>query len=186
MVILSMIVPIQLTIIPTYLQFFRLGLIGGYLPILLPAFLGNGLKSGLYIFIFRQYFISVPKEFIEASRIDGCGFISTFYRIVFPNAKAPILVTCVLSIIWHWNDYFEPTFYIRSTRWHLLSQRLPSIYTIFRAVDELCPITYQPLRIFNEGVFMAATFLVVMPLIILYLILQKGFVEGIERTGHVE
>ena len=186
LVIISMIVPIQLIIIPTYLQFFRLGLIGGYLPILLPAFLGNGLKSGLYIFIFRQYFLGVPREFIEASRIDGCGFIRTFYKIVFPNAKMPVLVTSVLSIIWHWNDYFEPTFYIRSTRWHLLSQRLPSIYTIFRAYDEQCPITLQPLRVFNEGVFMASTFLVVLPLILLYLILQKGFVEGIERTGHVE
>jgi len=185
-VVLSMVVPMQIIIIPTYLQFYRLGFTGTYLPMIIPAFLGYGLKGGMFIFLYRQYFLGIPKEYIEASRIDGCGFLSSFYRIVFPTATTPTLVTCVLSIIWHWNDYFEATFYVRSQKWQVLTQRLPMIYNEFKSINVPDPVTKMPLRIYNEAVFMAATFLVILPILILYLILQKSFIEGIERTGHVE
>lgn len=186
LVMLSIITPVQVIILPLYLRYGSLNMLGTYLPLIVPSFFGYGLSGALFIFIYRQYFLGMPKEFIEAAKIDGCGFISTFYKVIFPISKSPTLVTLVLSMIWHWNDYFEPTFYIRRTNLHLLSQKLPNIYHIFKASGKTDPITNLPIKVYNEAVFMAATFLVVLPLLVAYLVLQRQFVEGIERTGHVE
>jgi multiple sugar transport system permease protein len=186
LVLICIITPVQVIILPLYLRYGSLNMLGTYLPLVIPTFFGYGLSGALFIFIYRQYFLGMPKEFIEAASIDGCNFIGTFYRVIMPTSKSPTLVTLVLSMIWHWNDYFEPTFYLRRPYLHLLSQKLPNIYHIFKATGKIDPITNLPIRIYNEAIFMAATFLVVLPLLIAYLILQRNFVEGIERTGHVE
>ncbi|HOJ11423.1 MAG TPA: carbohydrate ABC transporter permease [Clostridiales bacterium] len=185
-VILSIITPIQVILLPLYLRYGKLNMLGTYLPLILPTFFGYGLSGALFIFIYRQYFLGIPQEFIEAAKIDGCGFISTFYRVVFPTSKSPTLVTTVLSLIWHWNDYFEPTFYIRRSHLHLLSQKLPNIYHLFQQAGKFDPVTQLQIKVYNEAVFMAAIFLVVLPLLVIYIVLQRQFVEGIERTGHVE
>ena len=178
--ILTFVTPVQAIVAPLYLNFAQIGFLGTYLPLIVPTFFGFGLRGGLFIFIFRQFFKGLPYELEEAARIDGSSFIGIYTKIVLPTAKSSILVCSVLSLIWHWNDYFEPTLYLRKAALQLLPQRLPAMYEALNAV-ELKPGMHIPP--FNEAIVMAGTFLTVLPLLIIYLVVQKQFIEGIEHTG---
>lgn len=184
LVVLTMLVPAQVMIFPLYMQYSNWGWINTYLPLIVPTFFGFGLSGGFFIFLFRQFFAGLPYEMEEAARIDGCGAFKTFFRIMIPMAKSSVLVCCVLSIVWHWNDYFEPGVYVTNIDKMLLPSRLPVLYSLLNAeqfdtihVNELDNI------IFNEAMLMAATFLVILPILVIYSILQKKFMEGVERSG---
>ena len=133
-VMLSFIVPTQTIIIPLYLTYNQLNWLNTFLPLLVPTFFGFGLKGALYVFLFRQFFLTVPKSLEEAARIDGCGFMMTYWRIVFPLAKATIVVAMVLSVVWHWNDFYESGIYVSSP---LLSFLPPRLGTIIEAASAL-------------------------------------------------
>jgi len=187
LVLLTIVVPIQTIIVPQYIVFVRLGWVGTTLPIILPTFFGFGLKGGLFVFIYRQFFRNLPKELEEAAKIDGCGPIKTYLRIILPTSKAVILVTGTLSLVWHWNDYFEPNLYIDKTKDYLLPQMLPSIYAMMLQVQDAASTEMIMLKqLYNQGVIMAATVLSIMPLVIIYLFIQRHFIEGIEKSGIVE
>ena len=109
-VILMMIVPVQVLIFPLYKQYSDWGWLNSFAPLVVPTFFGMGLNGGFFIFLFRQFFMGLPYEMEEAARVDGCGPIRTYARIMLPMAQAPMLVCGVLSLVWHWNDYFEPGF----------------------------------------------------------------------------
>jgi multiple sugar transport system permease protein len=126
----------------------------------------------------------LPKDLENAAKIDGCGFLSAYVRIVFPVSRSASLLVFVLSVVWHWNDYYEPVIYIgRQKSWPLPSM-LPSIYDKFyqAAVD----LSQSADTVITEGVVMAATFLVILPILVVYSFLQKQFIEGAERSGLVE
>jgi len=183
LVILTLIVPAQVIIIPLYIINNRLEintLIGGYLPLILPTFLGMGLRGGLFIFIYRQLFMGLPYELEEAARIDGCNTFRTYWSIAMPIANSATLVSSILSIVWHWNDYYEPSFYITSLRRTLLPMMLPKMKAVIEVAGEK-----EMVELFNVAVRMAGTFLAILPILILYFILQRRFMEGIERTGLV-
>ena len=120
MVILTMLVPVQTVIIPQYMQFSNWGWLNSeyYLPLVVPSFLGFGLNGAFFIFLFRQFFSGMPYEMEEAARVDGCGPIRTFLHIMLPMSQSSLLVCTVLSIVWHWNDYFEPGVYFNSVWLH--------------------------------------------------------------------
>jgi len=183
LVILTIIVPAQVIIIPLYIINNRLGLntlLGGYLPLMLPTFMGMGLRGGLFIFIYRQLFMGIPNELEEAAYIDGCNIFRTYWNIVMPIAKAATLVTSILSIVWHWNDYYEPGFYILSLKRTLLPMMLPKMQMVIdRGGEE------EIIEMFNIAVRMGAVFLAILPMLIMYFFLQKRFMEGIERSGLV-
>lgn len=185
LVILTIIIPVQVIIIPLYIQYSKLKLVNTYLPFLLPTFFGYGLRGGLYIFIFRQFFLGLPRALEDAAKIDGCNSVKTYWKIVLPISKPSILVSAILAMVWHWNDYYEPGIYISKPSLLPLPSRLPSIYKTF--IDVIGSLEAAKLSIMvTEGVVMAATFMVVLPILIVYLFLQKQFVEGVERTGIVE
>lgn len=120
--IVTIIVPLQAYIIPLFFRFrffdflgvgkllqlfgieATINLVNGELPYYILSACGMGIRSGLFIWIFMQYFRSMPKELDDAARIDGCGEASTFIRIMLPNAISPYLVTFILSVVWYWND----------------------------------------------------------------------------------
>jgi len=186
-VVFSIIVPIQTISVPIYMIYSNLGWIGTYYPLILPAFFGAGLKGGLYIFIFRQFFIRLPKSLEEAAFIDGCNEFKTFFRIIIPSARSAYLVCFVLSTVWHWNDYFEPGLYITSTNSFLLPQMLPSLYSLFMKL--LSASTWDMVEAamkYHEGVVMAATAICTIPILIFYFFFQNQFMHGVERTGLVE
>lgn len=184
MIILSIIVPAQLIIIPEYIQFSKIGWINTFLPIIIPAFTGFGLRGGLFVYLFKQHYTGVPKELEEAAKIDGCGPIATFFRMILPISQAPILVTSILSVVWHWNDTFESTIFINKFELLMVSARLPKLYDVLTTTVTTKDMFYAKL-IYNEAVVMAATLMVVLPVLIIYFFLQRRFMEGVERSGIV-
>ncbi len=182
LLLLSIIVPIQTIIIPRYLMFSAIGLSTGSVPLWLPALFGYGLQGGLFIFIFRQFFLSLPKSLEEAASIDGCGPLGTFFRIALPSSRSSVMVVLVLSIVWHWNDYYEPSIYIIDQEKYLLPMMLPDLYSLMNGAAATAG-SGEMENVFTEGVAMAATTLTVLPIFIVYMFLQKRFVQGIEKSG---
>jgi multiple sugar transport system permease protein len=174
-VILAIIVPVQVIIFPLYMQYSNWDWVDSFLPIIVPSFFGFGLSGGFFIFLFRQFFSSLPYEMEEAARIDGCGAISTFFRIMMPMARSSLLVGLVLSMVWHWNDYFEPNVYISSHEKFMLPSRLPVLYGLLNSEEyDAIMVNDTENVIFNFAMLMAATFLVILPILIIYAFLQKN------------
>lgn len=184
LVILTVIIPVQTIIIPMSIQYSDLGWANTLLPLIVPNFFGFGLRGGLYIFIFRQFFIGLPYELEEAAQIDGCGYFRTYVRIILPNAKPAIIVNLILSMVWHWNDYYEPVFYISSSDMRLLPQVLASIVHNINNSSSAAELANQEVT-YTLGVLMAGAVLVILPIVLVFLLLQKQFMEGVERSGLV-
>ncbi len=183
----TIIVPVQTLIVPQYMLYSKLSMVGTHLPLVLPTFLGMGLKGGLFIFLYRQYFLKLPTALEEAAWIDGCSSFRTFWNIAFPSAGSTTLVCTVLSIVWHWHDYFEPSIYLNTYDQMLLPQMLPQMYTFLETLTNAATEQAVMLKmIFHNGVVMAGTALATLPLLVMYFILQRWFMQGIERTGLVE
>ena len=186
-VLFTIIVPVKTLIVPEYMLYSKISFVGTHLPMVVPAYLGMGIKGGMFIFLYRQYFLNLPKELEEAAYIDGCGHLRTFVQIAFPSAASTTLVCTVLSIVWHWHDYFEPSIYLSSQKKMLLPQMLPQMYSFLETLTNATTEQAVELKmIFHEGVVMAGTALATIPLLIMYFILQRRFIQGIERTGLVE
>ncbi|MHB1454398.1 MAG: carbohydrate ABC transporter permease [Saccharofermentanales bacterium] len=187
LVVLTIIVPVQTIIVPQYVLFSKMSWVGSYFPMIVPAFVGFGLKGGLFIFLFRQFFLRLPPALEEAAAIDGCNPYRTFVKIILPTSGPVILVSLILSVVWHWNDFFEPSIYINEASRYLLPQALPGMYEFFRNLQSMVSENDIKLReVFHQGVLMAGTFIAVLPLLIMYLFVQNKFVESIDRTGIVE
>jgi len=148
---------------------------------------GMGLKSGLYIFMLRQYFRGVPKELEEAAWVDGCGKFKTFIRIMVPDAS-PMLTSCFLfSFVWQWTDAFYSTLFL--TNYKVLSNGLASIAERFAqwwaattnvasgVVNTIAPVAY------TQAIIATGMLVCLAPLILLYLVAQKAFVESLSQTG---
>lgn len=191
-VILTIVIPTHLTIIPLYAQmkdFDILGIFGLFtkegginllntmVPSVLMTVTASGLKSGIFIFLFRQAFKGMPVSLEEAAMIDGAGYFKTFVRIMLPNVTSVMATVILLSIIWQYNDTFYTAQFVPS--FSMLSNKLAavsgSLHSLYSFTD-----TKQIDLIVNSGVV-----LTLLPLIIIYLFLQKYFVEGMERSGIV-
>lgn len=187
LLLLSMIVPTETIIAPLYLLFAKLHLVDTVLPLILPTWFGFGLKGALFVFLFRQFYQSLPPSLEEAAQVDGCGAVRTFFSIAFPASRSSILVCLVLSLVWHWNDYFEPLIYINKDSEKLLPMLLPQLYAVIEnaGLGAAGGLASDPDldKVFTKGVAMAATVLVVLPVFILYMFLQKKFVQGVEWSG---
>lgn len=190
-VILSILVPIQVLIIPMYITYVNFGIVRTYLPLILPCFLGYGLKGGLFVFLYRQYFLGIPKALEEAATIDGCGPLKTFFRIALPSAGSTTIVCIVLSMVWHWNDYYEPGVYFTDYNMMLLPQIVNSLKGLVAEMQNqillggttMSSDTAGSNILFHDGVVMAGTVISILPPIIAYMFLQKKFMEGIEHSG---
>lgn len=196
-VILTILVPPTTILIPIYMNlkdFTLLGLVplltGGksinlldsYWPFILTSITANSLKAGLYIFIFRQFFRGIPKEVEEAAYIDGAGIGSTFLRIMLPNATPSIITVLLFSFVWQWNDSFFTTTYLTSSK--VMSTQLTSLpYNLQIMLEGGATTNKDPF--FMSMVQDTGILLAILPLVILYLFVQRYFVESIERTGIV-
>ncbi|HHV55002.1 MAG TPA: carbohydrate ABC transporter permease [Firmicutes bacterium] len=177
----TFLVPPQTIIIPLFIVYKQLHWIDTYRPFIVPAFFANGLRGAIFIFIFRQFFRGLPWELEDAARIDGAGWLTMYWRVMLPLAKPAIVVSFLFSLVWHWNDYFEPAIYLMNQENFTLPLRLSIFWTALNEVTG-----GQASRFFNEPLIMAASFLVIVPPLILYVFTQRLFVESVERTGLVE
>ncbi len=144
----------------------------------LPALLGVGIRSGIIIYIYVQFFKGLPKELEEAAWIDGAGPLKTYIRIALPSSGVVITTITVFSLIWHWNDYQLASMYLYAEKWPL-AVKLSEI-TSAEAIGTLRLPADDPLRI---AIMMAGCFMFIIPILIVYLILQKKFVKSIDRVG---
>ncbi len=176
-VLFSLIVPPQTLIIQLFVLYGKLDWLDSYLPFLVPSGLGVGLRGALFIFIFRQFFKGMPWELEDAAYIDGAGPLRVFFSIMLPLAQPALVVSFLFSFVWHWNDTFEPSIYLTDANKFFLNQHLNTIEATMRALHMLLTG--------NTGTIMAASLLVMLPLLVLYIFVQRYFVESIERTGLV-
>lgn len=190
-VLFTIVVPPQTIAMPLYMIFNRLGLTSTLSSVFILAFLGMGIKSGIFIFIFRQVFRNLPKELEEAALIDGCGVFKTYYLVMLPNASSAFITVGLFSFVWQWNDVFYTRLLIAVENLNILALNLTSVSTKLvymlqkLGVDQTLAegISRNPLlvgTIANTGAL-----LMMLPLLIGYLFVQRYFVESVERTGIV-
>jgi len=154
-----------------------------FLTFFLPSIFGIGIRSGLYIYILRQSFKGLPKELEEAAYIDGCGFIQTFIRIIIPSAVPAFVTVFLFSFVWHWNDYQLSSIYMPQNR--TLSAALVNLSSLINeSIGTIVAQTVDPKQSVLDS--KVGSLLVIAPVVILYMALQRFFTESIERTGLVE
>lgn len=189
-VIMMILVPPQVISLPLYTQFryfgikglFSLNLIDTMWTMYLPAITANGIRSGLMILIFRQFFKGLPRELEDAAYIDGCGPFKTFVRVMVPNAASAFLTVFLFSVVWYWNDYYvSSTFFTQNNTVALMLQNLDSQLKIALFNDATVEISPREQIVWKE----AGCLISIMPILLLYTFLQKHFTEGIERSGLV-
>lgn len=179
--LLSFIVPPQLVTIPNIILFRELNLLNTFYPIFIPALFGHGLKGALFVIIYRQFFSTQPKELEEAAKMDGASVFRIFYKVMMPLARPAIVVVFLFSFVWNWNDFYYAGLYLSNSDFKPLSLGITSISAELAEQAEL----HGP-SIYEESIKMAASFLIILPPLMLYLFTQRWFVEGVERTGLVE
>lgn len=192
LVIFTLVVPPQTYAISTYMEFrffdmFGLGsllglesvsLVGSPWPVYIMSMGCMGIKNGMLIFILRQFFRNLPNEIEEAAFIDGAGIFRTFFHVMLPNALNAIATVFVFSFVWNWNNYEDASLYMNNVK--LMTTQMANLTMVLSSgmggatvVDP----TELTLAMSATGV------LVMLPLIIFFIVAQRFFVEGIERTG---
>lgn len=201
LVILTIIVPPQTTIISQFVNYRNFGFFG-MLPLLnaiipsvpssvslintpwtfiLPAFLASGLRAGLFIYIFRQFFAGMPKDLEEAAMIDGCNALRTFVQVMLPLAKSAFITVLLFSFVWHWNDYFQSTMFFSDNQ--PISVMLNQMQSLLQDAKLFNIVTNTPDEI--RTYLQAGCLLTILPPLVLYIFTQRFFTESIERTGIV-
>ncbi len=147
-------------------------------PIYLMTLLGCGLRSGLFIYIFNQFFRGIPKELEEAAFVDGAGPFRTFFTIMIPNATPSLITVTVFSLVWQYNDsFYSGLFGVKSD--YLITNQLSSLTGAINSLDKIINPEIQQLYL-DAGII-----LVIIPIVIIYIFLQRRFIEGVERSGIV-
>lgn len=181
-VIMMIIVPPQIISLPLYGTFVHLGLINSKLAMYLPALAGNGIRSGLMIFIFRQFFRGLPGEIEDASYIDGCNRLRTFLSVMLPCSGSAILTVFLFSVVFYWNDYYiSSTFFNDNQTVALMVKNLSTRLSMKLFNSSSVQISPREQIVWLE----AGCLISVTPMLVMYVFLQKYFIEGIERSGIV-
>lgn len=180
LILATFIIPPQNTVIPQMLTYRNLGLLGDPLALILPALLGQGYRSAIFILIFYQSFASLPKVLEESARLDGASDLRIFFTVAMPSALPAYIVSLIFSIVWYWNETFLTVIYLEGGVMTLPMQ----LSQFTQAYENLFPPNVVSItERLNEAVKMAGTFLNILPLLVMYFILQRWFVESVEMTG---
>ncbi|MGZ7441918.1 carbohydrate ABC transporter permease [Paenibacillus sp. TH7-28] len=161
----AMMLPGAVTLIPTFLGWRTLGFYDTYMPLILPAFFGGGIFN---IFLLRQFYMTIPRDFDEAAVVDGAGYFQIFVRIIFPLSRSAVIVVSLFTFLAAWNDFFGPLIYLKSNEKFTLALGLQMFQGAYTSQWDL---------------LMAASAAVVLPCVVVFLIGQKYFLEGITLTG---
>ncbi|MEV7123666.1 carbohydrate ABC transporter permease [Kitasatospora griseola] len=165
-VVSMMMLPPQVTIIPMYLFWAKqLHLTGSLWPLIVPMAFGDAFS----IFLLRQFLLTIPREYLEAARIDGCGELRTLLRVVLPMARPAVAAVALFQFFYCWNDYFGPQIYASEN---------PGAWTLSYGLE-----SFKSAHHTNWNLTMAATLLVMAPVIVLFFFAQRAFIEGVTLTG---
>ena len=162
----TMMLPTQVTLIPQYLMYNKLGMVNTYFPLLIPSWLGGGAFN---IFLFIQFFRTLPKELDEAAKIDGANSFQIFTKIMLPAVKPVMLAVLVMSLVYNWNDFFSPLIYLIDNKKFTIAIGLQ----FFKGSQGNVQI----------GQMMAMSLVALLPVLIIFAICQKYFIQGIKMSG---
>ncbi|RIK29232.1 MAG: sugar ABC transporter ATP-binding protein [Chloroflexi bacterium] len=165
MVLATLMIPGEVTLIPQYVLFSRLGWLNSYKPLIIPAWFG----SAYLIFLLRQFYMTIPKEYDEAAIIEGAGWLTIWSRIILPLSKSALGVVAIMSFIFHWNFYQGPLIYLNDNNLFTVSLGLSMFRTPFGGT----PWHW----------YMAAAFTSLLPCIVLFFVAQRYFIQGIVVSG---
>jgi multiple sugar transport system permease protein len=164
-VLSTMMLPFQVTIIPLYIVFVRLHMIGTLTPLILPAFFGDAFS----IFLLRQFFMSIPDELSDAARVDGASEWQIMTKVIVPLAKPAIAAVALFNFLYAWNDFFGPLLFLGNN---------PKLWTLAIGLSE-----FRTMRHVEWNLTMAASLVFMIPVIILFFLAQRVFIEGVTLTG---
>jgi ABC-type glycerol-3-phosphate transport system permease component len=163
-VLATMMLPTQVTLIPLYVIYAKLGWINTFLPLVIPSFLG----APFFIFLLRQFFRGIPVDLLDAARIDGASELRILTRIVVPLSKPALITVGLLTFIDKWNDFYGPLIYLQKPELRPLSLALQ---------------VFQTNHSTDWPRLMAASVIVALPLVVIYFVAQRWFIEGLTLTG---
>ncbi len=164
----TMLIPFQVTMVPLYITFKKIGWIGTYLPLIVPAFLGGGIGGGYYIFLLRQFFLGIPNSLVEAARIEGAGDLHIFRHIVLPLSQPVLVTVAIFTFLNTWSDFIGPLIYLTKNKMYTLSLGLQSFLSSHHV---------------EWNLLMAAAVLFSIPSLFLFFIAQRYFIEGAKTSG---
>lgn len=163
-VLAVMMLPSQVTIIPIFVLFRQLHWINTFYPLIVPGFFGDA----FYIFLLRQFFLTIPAELEDAARIDGANAWQLFSRIILPLSRPALATVAIFSFMFHWNDFFAPLLYLNSNSKKTLALGLAAFRGEYSTAWEL---------------LMAASLLILLPCLIVFFAAQRHFISGIAAGG---
>jgi len=161
----TMMLPTEVTLIPTYVLFSKLGWTNSFRPLVVPAFFG----SAYLIFMLRQFYLTIPREYDEAAIIDGASYLGIWWRIILPMSKPALGAVAIMSFMWHWRNYQGPLIYLSDNNKFTLSLGLSMFRTPFGGT----PWHW----------LMAASLIVILPCVIVFFIFQRYFIQGVVISG---
>ncbi len=166
----TLMIPYQVTLIPLYMFFRTLGWVNSFLPLIVPFWFGG---SAFYIFLMRQYFLTIPSAMDDAARLDGCNTFQIYYKVILPLSKPLLFAIAVFSFVGHWNSFIGPLIYLdEDTKWTVtLGLASFKSYMGGAAAMSEWPAT------------LAASLVVVLPCLLIFILFQKIFIRGIVITG---
>lgn len=183
-IIVTFVLPSQVTMIPTYQLYNDLGILGSLWAFVLPSILGMGINAPIFIMIFYSFFRQIPKVLIEASRIDGAGHLKSFVQIALPSAAPAFITVALFSFVWYWNESYLTELYVKGVKldsgWTSLVLQLDAFSDNYSTYASTAVSGATSL---NESLKMAGTMLSILPVMLLYFLLQRHFVESIDKTG---
>jgi ABC-type glycerol-3-phosphate transport system permease component len=164
LVLATLMLPYPVTMVPLYVLFNRLGWVNSFLPLIVPAFFG----SPFYIFLLRQFFLRIPNELEDAARMDGANLLQILYRIILPLSMPAIATVAIFTFQFTWNDFLTPLIYLHDQRLYTVALGL----NFFRSSFQV-----------SWAYLMAASLVTMLPVIIVFFLAQRLFVEGISISG---
>ena len=191
-VVVTIVLPVHTIMLPLYVTFRNfdlaglitaikggpINLMGTIWPMVIMSFLGCGVRAGLYIYIFNQFFRGLPKEIEEAAFVDGAGMWYTYFRIMLVNASPAVITVTVFSLVWQFNDTFYSNLFLVSED-IVISKKIATLQSVIANEDKILDITIQQFHL-HAGII-----LILLPIVLIYLLLQRYFIEGVERSGIV-
>jgi len=190
--IFTILVPPQSILVSLYYNYRLFHWLNTWFPLVVPEWLAQGLFGAFFIFIFRQAFKALPWELEEAARIDGANAWQIFTRVMLPLARPALAVAIVFSVVWHWNDTFGPSNFLMTDykQWPLSMELANFTNSALSAQNAVAGnqafLQASGLSANVAGPIMAAGVLVILPPMIFYILIQRMFVEGVERSGLIE
>jgi len=163
----TLMLPFQVRMIPLYITFKTIGWLNTFLPLIVPRFFGGP----YYIFMLRQFFLTIPQELSDAARVDGCSELGILWRIILPLARPALAVVALFEVMSAWNNYIGPLIYINDRTKFTVALGLQQFRSGFTAERLLWPY------------LMAASTAVILPILFLFFFTQRTFIEGITVTG---